>query len=207
MAIDKGLFWYGKIYHMYTDPQMEEARNHILNLIPEKSKVFDAGCGTGVLALLLREKANCTVVGADISIKQLDFAKKYNPYDDINFLHMDVCDISEYKKYDDNIFDYSVMCNVLYILPLNKRLEVLAELMRIGKNTIVVDFNNPLPRNLLGIIIRLLQPTLGRHHYDNFKSYLASGGITGILEKAELESKIVQRFAFKNNCQQIVLLA
>lgn len=94
MAIDKSLFWYGKIYHMHTDPQLKEARNHILKLIPEKSKIFDAGCGTGTLALLLREKANCQVIGADISVKQIDFARKSNPYDDVNFLHMDVTDIT-----------------------------------------------------------------------------------------------------------------
>lgn len=99
------------------------------------------------------------------------------------------------------------MCQVLYILPSNKRLGVVAELMRISKNTIIADFNTPLPRNVLGITIRLLQPILGRSHYDNYKSYLTSGGITGILKTAGLELKIAQRFTFKHNCQQIVVLA
>ena len=206
MAFDKSLFWYGKIYHLHTDPQMKEARNHMLNIIPENSKVFDAGCGTGTLALLLRGKANCEVVGADVSIKQIDFAKKSNQYDNVKFLHMDITDIAEYEKYEDNSFDYSTICQVIYILPSNKRLEVITELMRIGKNTIVVDFNTPLPRNVLGVAIRLLQPTVGRSHYNNFKSYLDSGGITGILKRAGLDSKIAQRFTFKHNCQQIVVL-
>ena len=137
MAFDKSLLWYGKIYHLHTDRQMKEARNHMLNLIPENSKVFDAGCGTGALALLLKEKANCQVVGADVSIKQIDFAKKSNQYDNVKFVHMDITDIAEYEKYEDNSFDYSTICQVIYILPSNKRLEVLTELMRIGKNTIV----------------------------------------------------------------------
>jgi len=59
MAIDKRLFYFGRTYHLLMDPLLKEARTSIINLIPENSKVFDAGCGTGTLSLLLKEKKNC----------------------------------------------------------------------------------------------------------------------------------------------------
>jgi len=58
----------------------------------------------------------------------------------------------------------------------------------------------------MGLAMRMVEATFGRDHYDNFKSYIASGGIIGILERAALQSKITHRFAIKRNCQQIVVL-
>jgi ubiquinone/menaquinone biosynthesis C-methylase UbiE len=37
----------------------------------------------------------------------LDFANKSNPYDDVKFCHVD---ISNLAKYEENSFDYAVMC-------------------------------------------------------------------------------------------------
>lgn len=203
MVIDKSLSSYGRTYHFILDPLLRVSRNQIINLIPENSKVFDAGCGTGVLSLALKEKRNCEVVGADLSLKMIDFAKKSNSYDDVKFLHMDVGDISGYKE---NSFDYSVMCQVIHELPSDKQPKVINELMRVAKKTIILDSNTPLPKNFTGLVIRLLDATFGRDHYGNFKSYLASGGIDGILERAGLKSKVINRLVFRSNCQQIVVL-
>jgi len=185
------------------DPLLKEARDNIVHLIPENSNVFDAGCGTGTLSLLLKEKKNCKVVGADLSLRMIDFASKTNPYDDVKFLHMDIGNIT---MYEENSFDYSVLCQVIHELPSDNRMNVIKELMRIGKKTIILDSNTPLPKNAVGLVIRMLDATFGRDHYENFKSYIASGGIMGILERAGLTSKITQRVVFKSNCQQIVVL-
>ena len=203
MVVNKNLFYYGKTFHILFDPFLKEARKNLLNLVPDNSKVFDAGSGTGALSLLFRQKNNCQVVGADLSLKMIDFARKSNPYNNVTFLHMDISNITEYEE---NSFDYSIMCQVIHELPSDKQLEILAELMRIGQNTIILDYNIPLPKNTMGLAMRMVEATFGRDHYNNFKSYITSGGIIGILEKAGLQSKITRRFAFKRNCQQIVLL-
>lgn len=72
---------------------------------------------------------------------------------------------------------------------------------------------DPLLKTARSHILRLipenstvLDATFGRDHYDNFKSYISSGGIMAILEKAGLTSKVLKREIFKSNCQQIVLL-
>jgi len=204
LVTDKSLFHYGRIYHLILDPLLKESWYQIVNLVPENSKVFEAGCGTGRLSLLLGERKNCQVVGADLSRKMIDFAKKSNPYDNVVFLHMDVGDITGYDK---NSFDYSVMCLMIHELPSEKQIKVVNELMRIARKAIILDSNIPLPKNATGLVIRMLDATFGRDHYDNFKSYIASGGIIKILETAGLASKITQRFVFKSNCQQIVVLA
>ncbi len=133
----------------------------------------------------------------------INFANKSNCYDDVNFLQMDIGNITEYGE---NSFDYSIMCQVIHELPSDKQINVINELMRVGRKTIILDSNTPLPKNVVGLVIRMIDATFGRDHYENFKSYTASGGIIGILERAGLASKITQRLVFKSNCQQIVVL-
>ena len=38
VVIDKSLSYYGRTYHMLLDPLLKEARDNIINLIPEGSK-------------------------------------------------------------------------------------------------------------------------------------------------------------------------
>jgi ubiquinone/menaquinone biosynthesis C-methylase UbiE len=203
MVIDKSLYYYGNIYHILIDPLLRASWEQIVNVIPENSRIFDAGCGTGGLALLLRERKKCQVVGADLSLRMLDFASKLNPFSDVKFLHMDISNIKEYRK---NSFDYAIMCQVIHEMPAGKQPEVIGELMRIGKKLLILDANTPLPINIVGMFIRLIDATLGRDHYDNYKSYIASGGIMGILERAGLIANVVQRLIFRSGCQQIVVL-
>lgn len=59
------------------------------------------------------------VVGADLSLKMIDHAKKSNPYNDVIFSHMDISNI---KEYEENSFNYSIMCQVIHELRSDKRL-------------------------------------------------------------------------------------
>lgn len=204
MVNDKSLLYYGNMYHILLAPFLKESWKQMVNVIPENSRVFDVGCGTGGLTLLLRKKKNCQVVGADLSRRMLDFANKSNPYNDVKFLHIDISNIAEYPK---NGFDYSVMCQVIHEIPADKQPKVISEVMRIARRTVILDSNTPLPKNILGIAIRMTDATFGKDHYDNFKSYIASGGIMGILERAGLTSNIIERLICRRNCQQIVVLA
>jgi len=203
MPVDKSLFYYGRIYHLLIDPALKEARDNILRLIPAGSKVLDVGCGTGQLALLLRAQKRCSVVGVDLSLRMISFAQDSNPYDDVSFLHGDARSILDFEE---NAFDYAVMCQVIHELPLNTQLQAVSELTRLGRRTIIQDSTVPLPRNVTGLAIRMAEATFGRDHLGNFKAYVAAGGITGILEKAELQSRIAKRVVFNHDCQQLVVL-
>ena len=85
MPQDKSLFFYGKPYHAFIDVLLKVHRDKILSLIPEDSVVLDVGCGTGELAFLLREIKGCQVVGVDLSLRMIEFAKGRNPHDDVVF--------------------------------------------------------------------------------------------------------------------------
>ena len=117
---------------------------------------------------------------------------------------MDVSDISECE---DNSFDYSVMCQVIHEIPADKQPAVISDLMRIARRAVILDSNTPLPKNYVGLTIRFMDATFGRDHYDNFKSYIASDGLMGILKRAGLTSNIVQRLIFRRNSLQLVVLA
>ena len=203
MPVDKSLSYYGKPFHLLIDPLSKAARSEIIELVSVNSTILDAGCGTGTLSLLLKKEKNCKVVGADLSMRMIDFANHMNKHEDVSFLHMDITNLSEYRE---NSFDYSIMCLVIHELPADKRIDAIKELMRVGRQTIILDSNTPLPKNPVGLTIRMIEATFGRDHYANFKTYISTGGIIGILERAGLKSKITRRVVFRNNCQQIVVL-
>jgi hypothetical protein len=133
----------------------------------------------------------------------VDFAQNSNPYDDVGFLHRDSRSIPDFEE---NAFDYAIMCQVIHELPLNTQLQAVSELMRLAGRTMLLDSNVPLPRNVTGLVIRMVEATFGRDHLANFKAYVAAGGVAGILEKAELQSKIVKTLVFNRDCQQLVVL-
>jgi len=85
MPIDKSLFFYGLIYHRLLDPQLAEARQVAIDLITEGSSVLDIACGTGLLCIALREQKHCRVVGLDLSLRMLEFARKSNPFQGVSF--------------------------------------------------------------------------------------------------------------------------
>src|SRR5512137_2475910 len=47
--------------------------------ITAHSKVLDIGCGTGVLSRELMDQYNCRVIGLDIDLAALEFARDYSP--------------------------------------------------------------------------------------------------------------------------------
>ena len=144
MPVDKGLFFYGGIYHKLLDPHQAEAREVIAGFIPEGSSVLDIGCGTGQLCFALREKKQCRVVGIDLSIRMLRFAEKSNPYNEVTFVHQDATDLS---GFGDCTFDFATVLILMHELPREKQLCVLSEALRVAHKAIIVDASVPLPKN------------------------------------------------------------
>jgi ubiquinone/menaquinone biosynthesis C-methylase UbiE len=204
MPLDKSLFYYGPIYHKLLDPQLAEARQVAVDLITEGSSVLDIACGTGQFCFALREQKHCRVVGLDLSLRMLEFARKSNPFQDVTFVHEDA---TELGAFGDHCFDYATMLMVMHELPRPQQARVLKEALRVASRGIIIDSVAPLPKNAGGIGIRIVERTFGRDHNPNFKAFLASGGIRGMLQESGLPISMEYSSVFWRNCREIVVVS
>jgi ubiquinone/menaquinone biosynthesis C-methylase UbiE len=202
--VDKNLFFYGPLYHRLFDPQLAEVRQVAVNLIPEGSSVLDIGCGTGLLCFALNEQKKCRVVGLDLSLRMLEFARKANPFPDVTFIHGDAADLSAFA---DLSFDTATLLMLVHELSGSQQTRVLREALRVARRAVIIDAVTPLPRNSEGIGIRLVEATFGRDHNPNFRAFLRGGGIGGLLKRAPLPVSIEHRSVFLRNCREVVALS
>ncbi|MEQ1849561.1 MAG: class I SAM-dependent methyltransferase [Candidatus Peribacteraceae bacterium] len=103
--------------------------------VPAGATVLDAGCGPGVLSIMLAEKG-CIVTGADISEPNIEEAKKYAAMkgvgDRITFLTADI----ESMPFPNKSFDYVVSSHVLEHVPdFEKGAQ---ELARIARKEVII---------------------------------------------------------------------
>jgi ubiquinone/menaquinone biosynthesis C-methylase UbiE len=204
MPQDKSLFFYGPIYHRILDPQLAEARQVAVDLIPPGSSVLDVGCGTGLLCSALREQKNCRVVGLDLSLRMLEFARLRNRFPDVRFVHGDATDL---RAFADRSFDFATLLMLVHELTRPQQTLVLKEALRVAGRAIIIDSVSPLPKNAGGIGIRLVEATFGRDHNPNFKAFLASAGIAGILRDSALPVSVEHRSVFWRDCREAVVVS
>lgn len=204
MLLDKSLFFYGSIYHKLFDPQLAETRQVAIGLIAEGSSVLDIGCGTGLLCSALVKQKKCRVVGLDLSFRMLEFARTSNPLLDLTFIHGDATDLSGFAE---RSFDYATLLMLVHELTQSQRVLVLREALRVARRAIIIDSAVPLPRNAGGIGIRFVETTFGHDHNPNFKGFLRTAGIGGMLEEAALSISVEHRAIFWRNCREVVVLS
>jgi ubiquinone/menaquinone biosynthesis C-methylase UbiE len=203
MPTDKSLFFYGPVYHRLFDPHLAEARRVAADLIAEGSSVLDIGCGTGLLCFALKEQKNCRVVGLDLSLRMLDFARISNRLPDVTFVHGDATDLSAFA---DLSFDYAALLMIMHELPRPQQILALKEALRVAGRAVIIDSVSPLPRNLGGIGIRVVEATFGHDHNPNFKAFLAGGGIDGILKESALPVNVEYQSTFWRKCREVVVV-
>lgn len=204
MAEDKSLFHYGSTYNKLIDPLAKPVRDKVIEFIPPGASVLDIGCGTGLLCYALRSEKQCRVVGADLSVRMIDFAKKNSPFEDIQFIHQDATNLIDFQ---DESFDYVIAALIIHELYANAQQKMVKEAWRVGRKNLYVDSNAPLSWNFTGIMKRLIELTFGFEHYPQFQAYISTGGIMGILEAAGLDNKIVHGEPFSQNTNQLVVIA
>ena len=98
-----------------------------------KSKILDAGCGTGLAGDILYKNDYKNIIGADFSQKMLDRALKKNIYQSLS-----LCDLTQKLDFEDNFFDAIVCAGTFtcgHVGP-----EALYEMVRITKKEGYISF-------------------------------------------------------------------
>ncbi len=105
----------------------------IVDMVDENSTVLDLGCGDGSLGEELIKRKNCKVVGIDISEVAVEHAKKKG-------VDAKVGNLEEPLDFDDNTFDYVILCDVLEHL--FDPMFTLKEALRVSKKYVIIAFPN-----------------------------------------------------------------
>jgi len=203
MPRDKSLLYYGWIYHRLFDPPLAPARRLAVDLIPPRSGVLDLGCGTGQLCFALRSAKDCRVMGLDLSLRMLSFARRTNRFHEVDFVHGDATNL---ERITDGAFDYATVLMLLHELPRDGRVGVLREGLRVARHLLVMDARSPLPKNVEGLGIRVVEATFGHEHHHHFRQFLALGGIMSAVQDAGLLATVEHRSVFLHGCREAVLL-
>jgi len=105
--------------------------------IKQGELVLEAGCGTGNLALKIKERGG-RVIGLDNCQAALDIYRKKDPKAEIV-----LADLLKPLPFADNYFDKIATCNTLYTFPLETQKAILRELLRILKPGGKIAVENP----------------------------------------------------------------
>jgi len=135
-------FW-AKYFKVYDVLNLLIPYQELLNAVVEEldikkgEKVLEAGCGTGNLALKIKEKGG-EVIGLDNCEEALKVYKRKD-----SSANTILADLSGKLPFPDNYFDKIASNNTLYTFPKQKQLEILKEFFRILKRGGKVVIANP----------------------------------------------------------------
>jgi SAM-dependent methyltransferase len=178
--------WYdGWFYDRAIAPNQDALFAQIKELLQPGSTVLDVGCGTGRLAFLLSRHCR-SVVGVDLSMKNIQRARRTlerYPHPGISFRHATVREMSADPR---NRFDYAVLTYVLHEVEESERIPLLHDVARIADRIIIGDYAVPVSPGLWSVLDEIVEFVAGREHYRNFKTFVANGGIHGLLAGTSL---------------------
>jgi SAM-dependent methyltransferase len=203
MPPDRSFAYYGSPYHRLLDPPLAEVLRVAVDMVPENSVVLDIACGTGQLCLELHERKQCRVVGVDLSLRMLDYARSVNTSAEINYRHLDATDLAPVA---DDSFEWASVVLLVHELPQEMRRRVVCEALRVARVVLIIDSAAPLPRTLWGLGIRFVEYTFGHDHYGNFTDFLARGGIMGLLRESGHAGSVVRRLSCAKGCREAVVI-
>lgn len=176
-------FYDGGIYSRLVDPLLTGLRGFTAKHVDAGTRVLDACCGTGSLALALAEKCE-HVTGIDISPRNVSFARKSVEHTGHNNVAFEIADAAHLDTYDTDTFDIVTIVLALHEMPTHLRLPVVRELGRVGRKLIAVDYRVPMPWNLAGARNRALEVAAGREHFAGFRDFGRRGGLGPLLAEA-----------------------
>jgi SAM-dependent methyltransferase len=179
--------WYdGLFYDKLIAPNQDKSFAQLKSLIEPNSTLLDAGCGTGRLAFQIADRCS-KVDGIDLSIKNVKLANKR--LSDSNFINVTFhhADVTQFLSGKNRNYDYAVLSYVIHEVDIGLRIEILKLLSKAADKIIIIDYLAPRPKGFWSGLNEIVEFIAGKDHYRNFKSFIAGGGIYGILEQSGLK--------------------
>lgn len=178
--------WYdGAFYAATVDRALGGVRGFLVTHLPPGPRVLDVACGTGALALDLAA-AGRTVVGVDLSDRQIAFARSRAAESGAENVAFEVADATTLEAPEEGPFDHAVVVLALHEMPQEVRLGVLRALAGAARRSTLVDFSVPMPWNLAGVRNRLTEASAGRAHLGAYRDFQRRGGLASLVQEASL---------------------
>ncbi len=174
--------WYdGWFYDRLIAPNQDVLFAHIRRHIPPEATVLDIGTGTGRLAFQLAARGN-TVHAIDLSFRNVERARLRLARDPHANLSIEHASVHELLARGVRRFDFAVLTFVLHEIRPAERRRVLEIAMRLAKTILIGEYRVPLPNGFEALLTRAVECVAGREHYANFKHFVATGGVPGLIE-------------------------
>ena len=179
-------FYDGWIYRNLLDPSLRGIRIRISRLIPENSTVLDVGCGTGDQLFFISKQIK-SGLGVELSEAMINTCQEQARKREITNCEFLLADASNLTNMENQTFDYTMTSMVIHEMPEEVRMPVLKEMMRIGKQLILVDWIYPQPPLMKKFSTHLVERIAGKAHYAGFRSFMRQGGMPALIKTLGLD--------------------
>lgn len=194
----------GYLYDKLLSPLAAWLVESIVDLVPNNSTVLEIGCGPGVLACRLGTKcANVTAI--DISERMIEYAKRkkfQSKIENVDFLCFPAADI-ELKV--QGHFDYAISSFCLHEMNSQQRYEAVRNCLKKSKRMIIADYRAPFPKSLIAFGNTTMEILAGKRHFNNFRTWQASGGIDGFTYSNNLTR--ITEIEWNDHCGKTVVVS
>ena len=176
-------------YATIIDPLLRGIRLYVIYFSRMKAgdRVLDVCCGTGDQAFHYA-RAGMVTAGIDLDPNMLKLARKDRRSKGSNSVAFNRADARRLPFRDDS-FDCASISFALHEKERTARDDIISEMKRVVKKggiLLFLDFQVPLPNNLLPRLVNVIEFFTGREHHRCFKDYLAQGGLDVLLARNHL---------------------
>jgi len=176
-------------YETLVDPLLRDIRKFAPEFSGMKAgdKALDVCCGTGAQVLEYGRRGIITT-GIDISPNMLNIATRNIRRQKAVNVSFQLADATS-LPFPDRYFDYASVSFGLHDKVKPVRYQIISEMKRVVKQDgalILIDYQVPLPRNVLAVFARAIEFFAGGPHYQSFQDYLRNGGLKDLLKNHDL---------------------
>ena len=180
-------FYDGWIYRKLLDPALTGIRIRVSRLIPENSTVVDIGWGTGDQLFYISRQIQAGV-GIELSSTMINTCQEQAQIRKITNCDFLLADARDIASLGDQTFDFALTSMVIHEMPEEIRISVLREMIRLGKQLILVDWIYPQPGLWKKFSTHFVERMAGQEHYAGFRSFMKQGGMPALIKTLGLET-------------------